>query len=359
MKNNKANQKVLMQGNVAVCEGAIRANCAAYFGYPITPQNEVVAHMSRRMRELGRVFVQAESELAAINMVFGTALTGKRAMTSSSSPGISLKQEGISYLAGCELPCVIVNIARGGPGLGNISGSQGDYFQATKGGGHGDYRTIVLSPESVQEVYDLTSQAFNLADKYRIPVMVLSDGYLGQIMEGVDTGSEYKILDSKKDWVLDGCKDRAPRKIVSLFMREGRLEEHNWHLKKKYEEIIKNEIRCEVNNTDNAEIILVAFGIAARVCKGTLELARKEGLKVGLIRPVTLWPFPEKIISDIAGISSSGRKKILVVEMNLGQMVEDVRLAVCGRCPVEFYGRPGGEIVTQDEILKKIKEIIK
>ncbi len=343
-----------MKGNIAICEGAIDAGCDAYFGYPITPQNEIPAYMSRRMVELGRVFVQSESELAAINMVFGAAVCGKRAMTSSSSPGISLKQEGISYLAGAELPCVIVNVQRGGPGLGNISGSQADYFQSVKGGGHGDYRLIVLAPYSVREMYDLTFLAFDLADKYRIPVMILTDGIVGQMMEPIQiTNYKLQITNYKKDWKLDGCKGREPRLMRSLIMEEGGLEKHNWHLKEKYDDIKKNEIRYEADFTDDAEITVVAFGIAARICKSAVKKLRQEGLKVGLIRPITLCPFPEKVISDVASKS----KKILVAEMNMGQMVEDVKLAVNGECPVEFLGAPGGAVFSEDEIITKIKGI--
>ncbi|MBN1621372.1 MAG: 3-methyl-2-oxobutanoate dehydrogenase subunit VorB [Endomicrobiales bacterium] len=346
--------KILMKGNIALCEGAIAAGCLAYFGYPITPQNEVPAHMSKRMVELNRVFLQAESELAAVNMVFGASLTGTRAMTSSSSPGISLKQEGISYLAGCELPAVIANVQRGGPGLGNIAGSQSDYFQTTKGGGHGDYRTITLAPFSVQEMYDFTYQAFNLAEKYRNPVMILSDGVVGQMMEPVvirqDKPQKQK---HNRSWVLDGCKNRKPRLIRSLLMAEGALEEFNWKLKKKYDEIRKNEIRVETQDIEDADIILVAFGIAARVAKAAMKQARSEGIKVGYIRPITLWPFPENVIRDAA----RGKRKFLVAEMNLGQMVEDVRLAVEGKCPVDFLGRPGGGLINQEELLNKIRSL--
>ncbi|MDD5686700.1 MAG: 3-methyl-2-oxobutanoate dehydrogenase subunit VorB [Elusimicrobia bacterium] len=352
MKSNK----ILMKGNIAVCEGAIAAGCDAYFGYPITPQNEIPAYMSKKMVELKRVFIQSESELAAINMVFGAAACGKRAMTSSSSPGISLKQEGISYLCGAELPCVIVNVQRGGPGLGNISGSQGDYFQSTKGGGHGDYRLIVLAPYSVKEMYDLTYLAFDLADKYRNPALILSDGIVGQMMEPVEINTDIrdKRLEIKKDWALGGCKGREPRLIRSLIMEEGGLEKHNWHLKEKYDEIKKNETRCETELVDDAEIAIVAFGISARICKSAVKKLRQQNVKVGLVRPVTLWPFPEKIISDI----SKKVKKFLVVEMNLGQMVEDVRLSVNGACPVEFLGKPGGGIFNEEEIIQKVKDIL-
>jgi len=361
----KRTERILMKGNEAISEGAIAAGCQAYYGYPITPQNEIPAYMAKRMVELGRIFLQAESELAAINMVFGSAVAGARAMTSSSSPGISLKQEGISYLVGCELPAVIVNVQRGGPGLGNISGAQGDYFQATKGGGHGDYKVIVLAPYSVQEMYDLTYLAFDLADKYRNPVIILTDGVLGQMLEPVVLHSkEQRAMSNEvKDWILDGCKGREPRKIRSLLMAEGALEEHNWKLNEKYSKIKKNEVLYEVYNLDDAKIVLVAFGIAARVCKGAMNIAWEKGLKVGMIRPITLWPFPEKIIADtVKRLCSTAyplhrSPAILVVEMNLGQMVEDVKLAVNGKVPVEFYGRPGGGLVTKEEILERIEKI--
>ena len=345
--------KVLMKGNIALCEGAIQAGCAAYFGYPITPQNEVPAHMSKRMVELGRIFLQAESELAAVNMVLGASVTGARAMTSSSSPGISLKQEGISYLAGCELPAVIVNVQRGGPGLGNIAGSQADYFQTTKGGGHGDYRMIVLSPHSVQEMYDHAFEAFDLAQKYRSPVMVLADGVVGQMMEPLTLDPTRKPVVSQKDWVLDGCKGRAPRFIRSLLMGEGELERHNWNLKKKFDLITENEVRYEALHIEDADLVLVAFGVSARIAKAAMRSARASGKKVGVIRPITLWPFPEKIIAETA---RSGRK-FLVVEMNMGQMVEDVQRAANGRCPVEFLGHPGGGMSSEEEVLLQIERL--
>lgn len=341
-------KKILMKGNEALCEGAIAAGCMAYFGYPITPQNEVPAYMSRKMVELGRVFIQAESELAAINMVFGAAVTGTRTMTSSSSPGISLKQEGISYLAGAELPSVIVNVQRGGPGLGNIAGSQGDYYQATRGGGHGDYRTIVLAPHSVQEMHDLTFSAFDLADKYRIPVLILSDGVIGQMIEPLTITNNELQITNNKDWVLDGCKDREPRLIRSLFMVEGELEKLNLKLAKKYEQIKNMETKYELYDTDDAEIVFVAFGISARICKSVIRLGREQGLKLGLIRPITLWPFPEKIIAEL----SEKVKKFVVIEMNLGQMVDDVKLAVNGKVSVKYYGRSGGSLASAEEILE-------
>lgn len=357
--------KRLMRGNEAIGEGAIQAGCRFYAGYPITPQNELIAYMAKRMPEVSGIFIQSESELAAISMLYGASLAGARAMTSSSSPGISLMQEGISYMAGAELPCVIVNIQRGGPGLGNISGAQGDYFQATRGGGHGDYRTLVLAPHSVQEMFHLAQEAFDLADRYRNPVIILGDGVLGQMMEpaeiqppkaslakGGDLGSRIQDL-AKKDWILDGCKGRGPRSIKSLCLGEGMLEKHNEKLSKKYQEMEK-EIRYEAIGIEDAQVILVAFGTSARICKETMYRARKGGLKVGLIRPITLFPFPKEIILE----NASRIKGYLTVEMNLGQMVEDVRLAVEGRCPVHFYGRPGGSLPEVEVIIKRIKEIL-
>ncbi len=350
--------KILMKGNHAVGEGAIDADCKAYYGYPITPQNELTAFMAKRMTELNRIFIQAESELAAINMVFGSSLAGARTMTSSSSPGISLKQEGISYLAGCLLPAVIVNIQRGGPGLGNIAGAQGDYFQATRGGGHGDYRTIVLAPHSIQEMYDFTKDAFDLADMYRMGVVVLADGVLGQMLEPMEKrvhgrGSGRQI--PNKDWILDGCRKREPRKILSLLMGEGALEKHNLQLQKTYQNVKDREVRYEEYFVKDAEILLAAFGTSARVCKTAVQMARNDGIKLGLIRPITLWPFPEDLFARLA----PKVKGMLVVEMNLGQMVEDVKLAVCGKTPVEFYGRSGGGIPEVDEILKLVSKMKK
>lgn len=345
--------KTLIKGNIALCEGAIAAGCMAYFGYPITPQNEVPAHMSKRMIELGRVFLQAESELAAVNMVLGASVTGTRAMTSSSSPGISLKQEGISYLAGCELPAVIANVQRGGPGLGNIGGSQADYFQAVKGGGHGGYHMPVLAPYSVQEMFDHAVLAFDLAEKYRTPVMILSDGIIGQMMEPAEIDKPVIKNIYDKSWILDGCKGRAPRSVKSLLMGEGDLEKHNNTLEQKFNKITANETRFEAYDIEDADIILVAFGVSARVAKAAAKRARLKGVKAGCIRPITLWPFPEKVISDNARIG----KKFLVIEMNLGQMVEDVRLAVNGKCPVHFHGKAGGVTVNEDEVLEEIMKL--
>ena len=345
-------KKVLMCGNEALAEAAIIAGCRFYAGYPITPQNEIPAYMSKRMPEAGGVFIQSESELAAINMVFGSSLTGTRAMTSSSSPGISLKQEGISYLAACELPALIVNIMRGGPGLGNIGPSQSDYFQAVKGGGHGDYRLIVIAPASVQEMADLTMLSFDLADKYRMPVMILGDGILGQMMEPVEFKAETKS-EIKKDWILDGCKGRKPRIIKSLILSESELEKFNLKLQKKYNEIKDKEQRCEVLYGEDSEIMIVAYGTPSRIARSVVENLRRKGKKIGMIRPITLWPFPERTFKKLAKTV----KSFLVVEMSCGQMIEDVKLAIdCAR-PVHFYGRTGGEIPSEDEIIKEIENI--
>jgi len=345
--------KVLMKGNDALGEGAIRAGCLAYFGYPITPQNELTEYMAKRMLEEKRVFVQSESELAAINMVLGASAAGVRAMTSSSSPGISLKQEGISYMAGCELPGLIVNVQRGGPGLGNIAGSQADYFQATKGGGHGDYHLIVLAPSSVQEMYEMPGLAFSLAEQYRNPVMILSDGVIGQILEPMELVKVDTARKGDRSWVLDGAKGRPPRKIRSLLMEEGALEKHNIKLQEKYKEIKEKEQRFQAQNVEDAEIILVAYGTSARIGFTVMQEARAQGLKVGLLRPVTLWPFPADIITKL----TARAKAFLVIEMSAGQMVEDVMLAVNGRKPVKFIGRAGGGIPTEEEVLKAVKAI--
>ena len=349
-------KKILMCGNEVLAEAAIMAGCRFYAGYPITPQNELPAYMSRRMPEVGGVFIQAESEISAINMVFGASLRGARAMTSSSSPGISLKQEGISYLAGCELPAVIVNMMRGGPGLGNIAPSQSDYFQATRGGGHGDYRQIVLAPASLQEIVDLTMLSFDLADKYRMPVMILGDGLLGQMMEPAQMPATPKYKDSRKrekDWILDGCKGREPRIIRSLLLEEGALERLNEKLQKRYEEIKEKEVRCEVLYGDDSEIMLVAYGTTSRICNNTVEELRKQGKKVGLMRPISLWPFPEKGLKALA----QKVKAFLVIEMSCGQMTEDVRLSIDCKKPVYFYGRSGGGVPTEDEIIKEVEKI--
>ncbi|MDO8602690.1 MAG: 3-methyl-2-oxobutanoate dehydrogenase subunit VorB [Candidatus Omnitrophota bacterium] len=347
-------KKVLMCGNEALAEAAIIAGCRFYAGYPITPQNEIPAYMSKRMLEAGGVFLQSESELAAINMVFGSSLTGARAMTSSSSPGISLKQEGISYLAACELPAVIVNIMRGGPGLGNIAPSQSDYFQAVKGGGHGDYHQIVIAPASVQEMADLTMLSFDLADKYRMPVMILGDGILGQMMEPVEFSLQPSAFSLQpKDWILDGCKGRKPRVIKSLILNETELENFNLKLQKRYREIKDKEQRCEVLYGEDSEIMLVAYGTTSRVARSVVEKLRKIGKKIGIIRPITLWPFPERTFKKL----EKSVKSFLVVEMSCGQMIEDVKLAIDCAKPVHFYGRTGGKIPDEDEIIKELDAI--
>jgi 2-oxoglutarate/2-oxoacid ferredoxin oxidoreductase subunit alpha len=344
-------KKILMRGNDAIGEGAVRAGCRFYAGYPITPQNELTGYMALRMRELGGTFIQAESELAAVNMVFGAATTGARAMTSSSSPGISLKQEGISYLAGCRLPSVIVNVMRGGPGLGNIAGSQSDYFQATKGGGHGDYRLIVLAPSSVQEMADFTYQAFDLTEKYRTPVMILADGILGQMSEPLALPKMRELNFPEPDWALTGCKNRKPRSIQSLYLGQGVLEAHNEKLQSIYREIEKNETRFQDYQIDDAEYVIVAFGSVARIARAAVDVLRKQGFKAGLVRPITLFPFPYDHINHVADKA----KGFLTVEMNMGQMFEDVRLAVFGKAPVEFYGRTAGGIPEVEVIVEKIK----
>jgi 2-oxoglutarate ferredoxin oxidoreductase subunit alpha len=340
-----------MNGNSAVGEAAIRAGCQCYFGYPITPQNELTEYMAAHLgRRKGCSFVQAESEVAAINMVYGASLAGVRAMTSSSSPGISLKQEGISYLAACELPAVIVNMSRGGPGLGSISAAQSDYFQATRGGGHGDYRTIVLAPSSVQEMADLTHRAFDLADTYHIPVVLLGDGMLGQMMEPVQFKHEAPDEPPVREDALRGAKGRPSRIIKTFTSKPAELEEINWSLFRRYQLIKRAETTCETFMADDAELVVVAFGIAARIAKGAVKNARAEGLKVGMLRPVTLWPFPSEEVRELAGKTGH----FLVFEMNMGQMLEDVQLALEGQGEVFFYGRPGGVIPTPSEVLRVV-----
>lgn len=346
-------KRVLLTGNEAIGEGAIQAGCYFYAGYPITPQNELTAYMAERMPQEGRVFIQAESELAAINMVFGASITGKRAMTSSSSPGISLKQEGISYLAGCELPAVIVNVMRGGPGLGNIAPSQSDYFQATKGGGHGDYHSIVLAPSSVQECFDLMFLAFELADKYRTPVILLLDAFLAQMAEPVEIfPPKLSVSKYKKSWALTGAKKRRQNIIRSLFLKEGVLERHNLRLQKKYSKIKKKEFRFQEINTQEAEIIFVAYGICFRIAKETARIL--SSLKVGLFRPLTLWPFPYEALSKI----SSQTQAVFVFELSYGQLLEDVRLSVKDENKIYFYGRGGGGVFDEEELKKFVLKSI-
>lgn len=350
-------EKVLMKGNEAIGEAAIRANCKAFFGYPITPQTEVAAYMSRKMPKIGRTFIQAESELASINMVYGAAGTGERIMTSSSSPGISLMAEGISYIAGAELPCLIVNIVRGGPGLGTIQPAQSDYFQATKGGGHGDYRMPVFAPSSIQEMVDLIQDAFDVADTYRTPVMVIGDGMLGQMMEPVEFKERPKKDLPEKDWAANGLHGRKKHNIInSLYLQSEENEKHNWLLQEKYKKIEANEVRYEIYNceTEN-DITLVAYGTTSRICKNVIKMAAKEGINLGLIRPITLWPFPAEAFDKTIANNKYG---YLSVEMSCGQMVEDVRLAVNGRKPVDFYGRTGGIVPAPKDIFAKVKEMI-
>ena len=349
-------EKVLMKGNEALAEAAIMAGCKHYFGYPITPQTEVAAYMSKRMPKIdGGVFLQAESEIAAINMVIGVASTGKRVMTSSSSPGISLKSEGISYLAGCDLPALIVNVQRGGPGLGGIQPSQSDYFQATKGGGHGDYHLLVLAPSSVQEMVNLTFKSFDLAEKYRMPAMLLADGTMGQMMEPVslDLGD---VKQYDKSWALTGTKgERKPNIVNSLFLKPEELEVYNFERYKRYAEIEKNEVMYEEYKMEDAEICVVAFGVAARVSQNAIDAARARGIKVGMIRPITLWPFPKDILNKTA----DKVKAFVSVELNMGQMIEDIELAIRCKKPVLLCNRAGGMIPTVQNVSDKIDEALK
>ena len=344
----------LMKGNEAMAEAAILAGCDAYFGYPITPQSEVLEYLAREMPKHGRVVMQAESEVASINMVYGAAGAGFRAMTSSSSPGISLMQEGISYLAGAELPCLIVNVNRAGPGLGTIQPGQGDYFQSTKGGGHGDYRLIVLAPSSVQEMADFVYLGFDLADKYRNPVLMLSDGAIGQMMEKV-TFHPYTVPEKNKPWATVGKPETRERNyITSLFIQPERMEVHNQKLEAKFKQIRENEVRFEEINTDDAEYIFVAYGLSARICQKAMDLAREKGIKVGLFRPITLFPYPYQRLNELADKT----KFMLSVELNSGQMVEDVRLAVNGKIPVEFFGRLGGMLPTPEDIVHQLETLM-
>ena len=347
--------KVLMSGNEAAGEAAIRAGCRFYYGYPITPQNELTSWMAEHVPEVGGVFIQAESELAAISMCYGTSATGNRVMTSSSSPGISLKQEGISYCAGAELPVVIVNVQREGPGLGFIQTAQGDYFQSTRGGGHGDYRTIVLAPASVQETADLMMDAFDLADLWRIPVVLLTDAQIGQMMEPmVFKQPEKRKLPDKSRWALTGAKGGRKQHIVkSFFWKSADIRTFNEHLRRKHAEICKKEVRFEDIETDDAELVIVAFGTPARISVDVVARMRDAGRKVGLIRPVTLWPFPTEHVRDVA----TRARAMLVVELNLGQMVEDVRLAVEGRCAVHFLGFAGGGPPTTAQITARLEAL--
>jgi 2-oxoglutarate ferredoxin oxidoreductase subunit alpha len=345
--------KVLMKGNEAIGEAAIRAGCDAYFGYPITPQTEVLEYMSRRMPELGRAFVQAESELGAINMVYGAACAGVRAMTTTSSPGYSLMQEGISYLAMSYVPCVIVNIMRGGPGLGNIQPAQGDYFQMTKGGGHGDYNLIVLAPSTVQEMVDLIIEAFDLADRYRQPVTVIADGMIGQIMEPVEFPDLEEPRRPEQPWALTGAKGRKKNIITSLFLGAQNLERENVRLQKTIDEIRRNEVRFAESMVDDVEIVVVAYGTAGRIAQTAVSQARAEGISAGLFRPISMFPFPYDRLDEIADTVH----QILVVELSAGQMIEDVRLATRCRLPISFFGKMGGVVPLPEDIVGEIRKL--
>ena len=346
----------LIKGNEAMAEGAVIAGCRYYFGYPITPQNEVPAYMSKRLPEVGGVFVQAESELASINMVYGASAAGARVMTTTSSPGFSLMMEGVSYLAASRLPCVLANVQRGGPGLGNIAPAQGDYFQAVKGGGHGDYRLIVFAPASPQEMMDLTILAFELSDKYRVPALILSDGIIGQMMESVDIPENYEPKKIEKPWALTGARGRSKNVVCSLFLDENVMQNLNTELSDTYEELKRSEVLYESFMTDDAEAVIVAFGTPSRIAKNAVLRARAEGCKAGLLRPITLFPFPEK---EINSFIENNVKNFLVTEMNTGQMLEDVKLSVSGRADVHFYGTSGGVITDEDVMTDRIISICK
>jgi len=345
-----AEERILMKGNEAIAEAAVRAGCRFFAGYPITPQNEIPEYMSWRMAEVGGTFIQSESEVAAINMVYGAASAGARAMTSSSGPGISLKQEGLSYLCGAELPCFYANIVRGGPGLGNIAGAQSDYFQSTRGGGHGDYRVVVYGPSTVQEMVDLTMLAFDVADKYRNPAMILGDGILGQMMEPV-VMRPMKDYDPspKAAWAVGDSAGRARHYISSVYLSPGTLEKHNVRLLRKYQKIEATEVRYEAVGIEDADVVAVAYGTSARVVKSAMSMAKAGGkLRLGIIRPISLWPFPKEIIREVAGRV----RDILVVEMSFGQMYEDVLISACGRAKVSLLARTGGGVPSEEEIIE-------
>lgn len=346
--------KELLKGNIAFAEAAIRAGCEAYFGYPITPQTEALEHMSKRMPEIGRVFLQAESEVAAINMVYGAACAGVRVMSSSSSPGVSLMMEGLSYIAGSEVPVVLVNIMRGGPGLGNIAPSQGDYNQMVKGGGHGDYKPIVLAPATIQELIDLTVLAFDLAEKYRTIAVVLADGSIGQMMEPAELPPMRAVrpVTERPAWALTGAAGRDPNVISSIYIDPAEEEVFNLKLVEKQKQIEAEEVRFRELWMDDAEIAVVAFGTAGRIAQSAVKDARAEGMKVGLLRPISLYPYPYAAVQQVA----DRVKRILVVEMNAGQMLDDVRLAVEGRVEVDFYGRMGGVVPLPDEVYEQIRK---
>lgn len=341
-----------MKGNEAIAKGAIEAGCKYFFGYPITPQNEIPEYMARELPKHGGVFLQSESETSAINMVYGASGAGGRVMTSSSSPGISLKQEGISYIASAELPCVIVNMMRAGPGLGGIQPSQADYYQTTRGGGHGDYRVISYAPATVQEAFELTQEAFEVAEVYRTPVMLVGDGMIGQMMEPVEPLPVSKRNYPKRDWITNGSKHHDSRNIVNTLMLDSpSLEAHNLHLGEKYQIISRKEVRCESIDLEGAEVVFVAYGTTSRIVKNAMASLKGQGIKIGLIRPITLWPFPEKAFNEIPNKC----KLILTVEMSMGQMYDDVRMAVNGRFPCDFYGRTGGMIPRPSELVEVVK----
>ena len=346
-------KRLLLRGNEVIAEAAIRAGCQCYFAYPITPQAELLEHMARHMPGLGRTFIQAESEIAAINMVYGAACMGVRTMTSSSSPGISLKQEGISYLAGADLPAVIVNVMRGGPGLGDIAPAQADYLQATKGGGHGDYHTIVLAPSTVPEAGELTMLAFDLADRYRTPVMILADGMLGQMMEPVELPEPVDVAAlPEKPWATTGAKNRDPNVIRSFDLDPEVLKQMNRALQERYRDIEAKEVRYEETATEDADIVIAAYGTVARIARSVVQMARADGIKLGLFRPITLWPYPYQPLREL----SKRVGTVLTVEMSAGQMWEDVRLAVCERAKTPFYGELGGVVPTPRAILSEVKK---
>ncbi len=348
-------ERVLMKGNEAIAEAAIRAGCRHYFGYPITPQTEVAAYMAKKLPKIGGVFLQAESEIASINMVYGAAATGTRVMTSSSSPGISLKSEGLSYIAGSDVPAFVVNVQRGGPGLGGIQPSQSDYFQATKGGGHGDYRMIVLAPPSVQEMASLTIKGFNLADKYNMTAMILADGTIGQMMEPISF-EDAEIEVYEKPWALTGTECKRKHNIVnSLYLKPDELEVKNFERFERYKIVEQNETMWEEYMMEDAEYCVVAFGIASRVAKNAVVAARNEGIKVGLIRPITLWPFPKAVLRKAA----DQVKSFVSVELNMGQMIEDIRLATECKRPVSLCNRAGGMIPSPDQVLESIRQATK
>jgi len=341
----------LCKGNVALIKGALLAGCRAYYGYPITPASEIAEAAALYLPEVGGTFVQAESETASINMVYGASAAGVRVMTASSGPGLSLMQEGISYLAGAELPCVIVDVMRGGPGLGNIAPEQSDYFAMVKGGGHGNYRNLVVAPASVQEMADLTVLAFELADKYRNPAIVLTDGFVGQMMEPLDL--EYReIVAPEKPWAVKGTADTRQNMVSSIYLESDDLEEHQRRMEAKYIRARQAETRCEEYRTEDADLIVVGFGIVSRILRSAVDEARKQGIKVGLFRPITLWPFPSTELARIALHVG----KLLVVELSNGQMIEDVTLAIEGKRPIEFYGRVGGNVPSVEELLERIEE---